>query len=128
MRRPPRLAVQSAPRAPRAPKPAFLRWYGLQVWRKRAARQLAEDPLCAMCKSRGRITAAKVADHFPHHGGNREQFLHGPLRSLCWSCHSSHSLEDRAARRTGRLPRIKGADARGIPLDPTHHWHEEGVE
>jgi hypothetical protein len=45
-------------------------------------------PLCAMCLTEGRTTAATVADHVTPHRGDPELFWHGDLQSLCAACHS----------------------------------------
>jgi 5-methylcytosine-specific restriction enzyme A len=103
--------------------PPHRKWYGLQAWRRRSADQLRREPLCQLCKQAGRITEAKIADHDPPHKGDWQQFMHGPLRSLCWPCHSSHTLSERSARRTGKPALMKGCDLHGVPLDPRHHWH-----
>jgi 5-methylcytosine-specific restriction enzyme A len=122
MRRAP--ALTAAPKAPRhAGKPLWLKWYGTQRWRRRAKHQLEVEPLCHACRARGLVEAATIADHVEHHGGDEGRFWTGELQSLCAGCHSSKSLVDRAARRTGRPPRVKGCDAHGHPTDPNHFWN-----
>jgi 5-methylcytosine-specific restriction protein A len=67
------------------------RWghlYGKR-WRKRARYQLQIEPLCRMCKSEGRITAASVADHVIPHRGDINSFWLGELQSLCTFHHNS---------------------------------------
>jgi 5-methylcytosine-specific restriction enzyme A len=83
-------------------------------WRKRARYQLQIEPLCRMCKSEGRITAASVADHVIPHRGNINSFWLGELQSLCTFHHNSTKkiIEER-----GYDPAI-GVD--GMPLDPRH--------
>lgn len=93
------------------------RWCGPQGVR---ARQLAEHPLCAMCETAGRITAATVCDHIdPRSKDTTEGFFAGPFQSLCdappWRCHSrvKQSEERRAAQ--GKLP-TRPCDADGWPV------------
>jgi len=42
-------------------------WYSMQRWRRRAKHQLRAEPLCCLCKTKGLIVPATVADHFPPH-------------------------------------------------------------
>jgi 5-methylcytosine-specific restriction enzyme A len=66
-------------------------WYSLQRWRTRAKHQLRVDPLCCLCRAKGEITPATVADHVPAHKGDYNLFLTGPIRSLCKACHDGLS-------------------------------------
>ena len=94
------------------------RLYNSRAWRKRAMRQLADEPMCRICASQRRVTAATVADHIEPHRGDSEQFWNGSLQSLCAPCHSGpKQVQDR----TGVL---RGCDADGTPLDPGHPWRE----
>ena len=44
-------------------------------WRKRRAAQLAEHPLCRLCREiRGEVRAATVADHVTPHRGDPVSF------------------------------------------------------
>jgi hypothetical protein len=90
-------------------------WYALGIWRRRAAHQLAAEPLCRMCQAEGRVTPAKVADHVEEHGGNWNEFRLGKLQSLCAAC---HALKHGRASPTSSYGREIGAD--GWPLDPRH--------
>jgi hypothetical protein len=83
-------------------------------WRKRARYQLQIEPLCRMCASEGRITAASVADHVIPHRGDINSFWLGELQSLCAHCHSSTKAE---IERRGYSTAI-GLD--GMPLDKNH--------
>lgn len=89
-------------------------------WRKRRAKQLAEEPLCRICLALyGRSVPATVADHITPHRGDPGLFA-GPLQSLCATCHSSTKQELEASGR------IRGCDAEGRPLDPAHPWNTPG--
>jgi 5-methylcytosine-specific restriction protein A len=89
-------------------------WYSMQRWRRRAKHQLRAEPLCCLCKAKGEITPATVADHFPAHGGDYNAFILGPIRSLCAPCHNSINpvIKPRG------YSRAIGED--GYPLDPKH--------
>lgn len=101
---------------------AYRALYKDQRWRHPTrgirARQLAAEPLCAMCKAEGRITAATVCDHVEPHRGDPAKFFAGPFQSLCdeppWRCHSRRKQQ---AERLGYYPDI-GED--GWPVDPQH--------
>lgn len=90
--------------------------YSTKRWRERRARQLAREPLCRFCAAQGRITPATVADHITPHRGDVQAFWTNELQSLCQSCHSGAKQQ---LESTGRL---RGCDAQGNPLDPSHHW------
>jgi 5-methylcytosine-specific restriction enzyme A len=83
-------------------------------WRKRARHQLQIEPLCRMCASEGRITAASVVDHIIPHRGDINSFWLGELQSLCTFHHNSTK---KIIEQRGYDPAI-GAD--GWPLDPRH--------
>jgi 5-methylcytosine-specific restriction protein A len=71
-------------------------WYSHRRWQQRIRRaQLAREPMCEMCRANGRTTPADVVDHVREHHGDINEFLTGPLRSLCRPCHE---------RRHGRGP------------------------
>jgi 5-methylcytosine-specific restriction protein A len=57
-------------------------------WRKRRAAHLASEPLCRMCRDKGLIVPATVADHIVPHRGDKTLFM-GELQSLCTRCHAS---------------------------------------
>jgi 5-methylcytosine-specific restriction endonuclease McrA len=64
-------------------------WYGTARWKAIAKQQLDEEPLCRMCKAKGKLTAATTCDHVIRHKGNPVLFWNtGNLQSLCTPCHS----------------------------------------
>lgn len=76
------------------------KWYNSTAWRKRRKAQLDAEPLCRMCDAGGYVTEATVADHVEPHREDHDRFWHGPLQSLCASCHSSaKQMEEQAAPR-----------------------------
>lgn len=79
-------------------KQAWRTWYKTARWQAKREAQLRAEPLCQMCESAGRLTAATVCDHVERHGGDPVRFWTGPFQSLCASCHSSEKQrEERAA-------------------------------
>lgn len=92
-----------------------LGWYGRRSWRKRAARQLKEHPLCRLCFDlKGMVVPAEVCDHVERHGGDWGKFRYGALQSLCRDCHDSAK---RVIEARGYSVEI-GLD--GWPVDPRH--------
>jgi hypothetical protein len=92
-------------------------WYRLYRWQQRSKQQLAQDPVCAYCARRGVLMLATVADHCPPHRGDWNQFIIGPLQSLCLKCHTK---EKRVEEERGYSLAI-GDD--GYPLDPRHPFN-----
>ena len=91
--------------------------YNNRRWRKLRAAQLDREPLCRMCRDRGRATVATVCDHVIPHKGDLHLFWTGPFQSLCKTCHdSAKAIEE------GRGV-VVGCTADGRPLDPQSHWH-----
>ena len=79
--------------------------------------QLQSEPLCRMCRARGKLTPATVADHVTPHRGDAEVFWNGALQSLCATCHSgAKQAEERGSG-------LRGCDVAGAPLDPSHPWN-----
>ena len=95
-------------------------WYSLQRWRTRAKYQLRAEPLCELCKAKGLVVPATIADHSPPHKGDYNLFLRGPIRSLCKSCHDG--LQP-SFKHKGYSSAI-GVD--GYPLDPAHPFNAAG--
>jgi len=55
------------------------------AWRKLRAEVLADEPLCRVCASKRRITAASCVDHID---GNASNNARENLQALCSRCHS----------------------------------------
>jgi len=96
------------------PSRHYAHLYNSVTWRKRAKRQLAAEPLCALCLARKALTPATIADHLQPHRGNRESFLLGALQSLCAPCHDGRKQQTELHGYQVDL----GAD--GWPVDPAH--------
>lgn len=82
------------------------RGYGYR-WQKARAAFLRSQPLCAMCLSEERITAATVVDHIVPHRGDTELFWNqANWQSLCKPHHDSdkQALEKSGTQRTQFTP------------------------
>jgi 5-methylcytosine-specific restriction endonuclease McrA len=88
-------------------------------WRKARLRFLKSHPLCTECQRHGYLVAATEVDHVIEHKGDYELFWD----TTNWQalCHMHHSQKTRS--QMVKSPKLKrGADERGIPLDPRHPW------
>ena len=87
-------------------------------WQRARVAFLFAHPLCVMCASVGRVTAATVVDHVnPHRGDARLFWDEANWQPLCKVCHDS------AKRKQDTSGKLVGCDAQGNPLDPGSHWH-----
>ena len=93
--------------------------YGRQ-WQKARKNFLTENPLCAMCREQGRLTAATVVNHNPPHGFDPERFW--DVSTWQPLCQPHHDSTQQRYEKTGRMP---GCDANGAPTDPRHTWRDE---
>ena len=99
---------------------AHSRGYGAR-WRKARLRFLAKHPLCVMCNARGVISAAVIVDHIKPHKGDAGLFWDkNNWQGLCVT--DANSVKQ-TQERSGHL---RGADANGMPTDPSHPWHAQG--
>jgi 5-methylcytosine-specific restriction protein A len=94
-------------------------WYGSMRWRKRAARQLREHPLCAICEAQGLVVAAREVDHIERHGGDYRRFFEGEIQSLCRVHHEQKTAEEEGHKRRGGYSKEIGLD--GYPVDVDRH-------
>jgi 5-methylcytosine-specific restriction endonuclease McrA len=93
------------------------RWHKLYTtthWVNLRKAQLINEPLCRMCKAKGLVTPAVVADHVTRHHGNPNAFFLGELQSLCKACHD----RDKHIEELKGYRRDVGVD--GFPIDPNH--------
>ena len=84
-------------------------------WKAIRAQVLAEQPLCPICQRQGRVVPAVDVDHVNNNSHDQSR---DNLMGMCKEHHSAKSF----AEAHGRKFEIKGCDARGLPLDPSHHW------
>ena len=76
------------------------KWHSTYRWQQHRLRQLQQQPLCAMCLTQCKVTAATVADHITPHKGDYELFWHGrsvPMRIPSQQDQATH----RAQRQQG---------------------------
>lgn len=73
--------------------PASNKRYG-RAWKKIREAFLSANPLCVVCKERGRLTAATVAHHKVKitEGGTHDW---ENMEALCQECHSRHHAKER---------------------------------
>lgn len=87
---------------------------GSAQWRAIRKAQLERFPLCEDCGA-----PALEVDH--NTDDTSRNVIGEELSSLCKPCHSKRTRE----RQSGRARRMKGCDANGMPLDPSHPWNRE---
>lgn len=85
------------------------------AWQKLRAYILRESPLCEHCAVLGHVVPATDVDHVDGNPGNNSM---ANLQSLCHACHSHKTMRERHG-----LEARMGCDAKGMPLDPSHHWN-----
>ena len=64
------------------------------AWRKMRAAHLSREPLCRMCGSENRVTAATLVDHFDGNAMNNDP---ENFQSLCLPCHARKSAVENGA-------------------------------
>ena len=89
-------------------------WYGLGLWKLRAAAQMRAHPLCRHHLEKGQVVKAVIADHIEPHKGDWNKFWLGELQSLCRTCHESGKKYQEARGFRSDI----GED--GWPVDPKH--------
>lgn len=76
------------------------RWYGLAIWKRIRAQQLALQPYCERHLRRSVVVLASIVNHVDRHNGDWDRFISGPFESLCKTCHDSDvQREEKAAAR-----------------------------
>lgn len=98
----------------------FAAWpYSTATWRNLRAAKLAADPMCEVCRTRGRLIPASHVDHVQAIAAGGPPFpALDRLMAMCASCHSIKT--DALDRAGGKGVAFKGCDADGLPLDPAH--------
>jgi 5-methylcytosine-specific restriction protein A len=80
------------------------RWEKLRKW------FLMQSPLCALCESQGVITAANEVDHIIPHKGDKVLFWDVKnLQSLCKSCHSRKSQQEKSGWKYENIQKNKAS-------------------
>lgn len=101
--------LEKIERAPDNRQSASARGYGTS-WRAARARFLKAHPLCAICKSRGKIVPATVVDHIIPHKGNKKLFWDkSNWQALCKPCHDIKTAkEDGGFGHEIKIPKWEG--------------------
>lgn len=96
-------------------------WHSTYRWQQRRRQQLQHHPLCVMCRAKGIVAVATVADHVVPHKGNYDLFWHGELQSLCAFHHNK--TKQRIERKGSKAIDVEysnACDVHGKPIDPRH--------
>jgi 5-methylcytosine-specific restriction protein A len=98
-------------------------FYGGERWARVRAAKLAATPLCEYCPA-DRRRAASCVDHRVPVAGEDDPgaWAWDNLVSACWACHSAKTARGSEAGAVRTTKPMKGCDAAGRPLDPTHPW------
>ena len=100
------------------------RVYDTIQWKRVRKLKLAEQPLCEHCEAVGVVRPATDVDHVVSIEDGGAAFDMNNLASLCHSCHSRKTARENRGFGNERSKRpMKGCDANGLPLDPSHPWH-----
>jgi hypothetical protein len=92
--------------------------YNKRRWRDRISKhQLKIEPMCRLCRAKGLIVPATVADHIEKHGGDQNKFWFGQLQSLCVECHN------RAKQQIETRGYVDDIGPDGMPTDPKHPFN-----
>jgi len=94
--------------------------YASSAWRKLRRAHLDRYPHCELCADQGQVVQGTVVDHRQPHRGNWTLFL--DARNLQTLCSTHHDAVKQKLEKSGQL---RGADADGMPLDPTHPWYRK---
>lgn len=87
--------------------------YKTKRWQRLRAAHLAGEPLCVMCKARGRTEPARVADHIRPHRGDMALFLDpSNLQSLCFVHHNKDKQQEEWT-----ADNVSPVDGNGYKLD-----------
>lgn len=85
-------------------------------WDKASAAFRVENPRCAMCLKRGKLSRSRVVDHIIPHKGDMALFWDAQnWQALCVSCHSSLKQQ---IERDGYTKEIDAVT--GFYVDPDH--------
>jgi 5-methylcytosine-specific restriction protein A len=92
--------------------------YNTDTWQRLRRVKLQETPLCEPCSALGRLEPATVVDHrVPISAGGSPFPALDELNSMCVSCHNRKTQGEQQGNATFIM---KGADVRGLPVDPAH--------
>ena len=82
--------------------------YATTWWRKTRKRKLKEEPLCRECLKKGKVVAATEVDHIKPHREEKDLFFdYDNLQSLCKSCHSVKTNDEKKNKPINYYERFK---------------------
>jgi predicted kinase len=96
------------------PYAIYHEWYKKHRWKKIAAVQLKQFPLCKFCLDEGKTEPATIVDHVEPHKGDEIKFWFGKLQSLC----DLHHKSTKQFQEIRGFRRDIGFD--GWPIDSNH--------
>jgi len=76
-------------------------FYHSKAWRMTRKFYIKDNPLCEMCKRKGKTTAAQMVDHIKQISLGNSMLHHSNLQSLCNSCHAKKSSYEGVEYRKG---------------------------
>jgi 5-methylcytosine-specific restriction endonuclease McrA len=87
-------------------------------WQKTRVRILKRDhSMCQPCAKRGKVVLATQVDHvIPLSKGGTDDDSN--LQAICERCHDRKTRKELGRKGSG------ACDANGLPLDPSHPWHQ----
>ncbi|WP_416339760.1 HNH endonuclease [Paracoccus sp. (in: a-proteobacteria)] len=99
------------------------RFYDTSRWQKCRRTKLSRDPICQACDKR----PAEHVDHIVPVKRGGLVWSPSNWMSVCQPCHNQKTHAERQGK-AWVLPKHRGCDADGMPLDPAHPWHPGGVQ
>jgi 5-methylcytosine-specific restriction protein A len=97
--------------------------YNSVTWARLRRVKLQEAPLCEPCSVLGRLEPATVVDHrVPISRGGDPFPTLDELMCMCVSCHNRKTQGEQQGNDAFIM---KGADVRGLPVDPSHPFYSE---
>jgi 5-methylcytosine-specific restriction endonuclease McrA len=94
--------------AKRSAELEYRAWYKTGRWRALRTAQLATQPLCERCQSRGVLKAATVCHHKKAHKG--DPILFWDAGNLASSCDDCHNTDEQRVERGGKARQQVGVD------------------
>jgi len=76
-------------------------FYHSKAWRMTRKFYIKDNPLCEMCKRKGKTTAAQMVDHIKQISLGGSMLHHSNLQSLCNKCHNIKSSREGIEYRKG---------------------------
>ena len=103
---------------------AMKRFYNSPAWVALKKRKLSIDPFCELCKKSGTLVKATAVDHIQEikQGGSRLDISN--LQSLCWSCHSRKTIQERNKNKVRQGCQISTRNERKTEAEVSHEFSQ----